>query len=226
MVNSISSATGSSALAGLASNGASATSDVDFNTFLKLLVTQLKNQDPLNPMEGTEFTAQIATFSQLEQQINTNNKLESLLSQQSYGERALAVSYIGKEALVPSTTLSLGLNEQTESFAFDLADAAQNTVIQIRNEAGALVKEIDGSTAKGLNYVTWDGTNTAGELLPAGDYKVNVSATNADGKSISAKPHTYVAVNAVEADGGDISLILADNTRISFASVASVRGQE
>jgi flagellar basal-body rod modification protein FlgD len=86
--------------------GGSAASKVGFDTFLKLLTTQLKNQDPLNPLDGTQFTAQIAQFSQLEQQINSNNYLKTLSESRDYSIQAVATNYLGKEALVSGNKLT------------------------------------------------------------------------------------------------------------------------
>lgn len=202
----------------------SALAEVDFNTYLKLLVTQLENQDPLDPMDPNEMTAQIATYSQIEQQIKGNGYLEQMAAQTDMNERVLAVSYIGKEALVPSNDITLATDGGEVDFAFELQDASAATLVQIRDEEGQLIQELEGGAAQGMNYITWDGTDNAGDTVPAGSFTVTVTATDADGKVIQNTPHSYLAVAAVEAEDDTITLILEDETRVDFTDARTVRG--
>lgn len=195
---------------------------VTFDTFLKLLVAQLKNQDPLNPMQGTEFTAQIAQFSQLEQQINSNTYLQQLLKQRDYGEQTLATSYIGKTVLVPGDKMSKG-DTGDVTLGYSLEKAARDVKVSISNSDGTIVRTFDGDPKAGNHLVTWDGKDDNGDALPAGTYKITVKAFDADGKGVTANPYSLGKVDSVLNDSGTISLSLIDGRQVTMDDVMSVQ---
>lgn len=197
----------------------SALNTVDFNTFLKLLVAQLKNQDPLNPLDGTQFTGQIAQFSALEQQINTNNKLSELLEQRDFGQQTLANSYLGKVVLAPGETIAM--NGTTE-FGYTLDGKATKVDISIYNKDGKLVREVKGDGADGNHIVTWDGKDADGTALPAGNYTIKVKAADTDGKVVASKVLTYGKVASVLNDQGNASLILSDGRQTELGDILAV----
>lgn len=215
-VNSGSDASG--ALTGAAGNGLST---VDFNTFLKLLVAQLKNQDPLNPLDGTQFTGQIAQFSALEQQINTNNHLTKLLEQRDYGQMTLANSYLGKVVLAPGDTVALGKEGGTE-FAYQLGKTASSVTIEIVDKDGKVVRTETGDGATGNHIVTWDGKDDAGTAVGEGQYKIRVKAVDGDGKTIANTVLTYGRVASALNDNGNASLILADGRTAELEDILAV----
>ncbi|PZP38621.1 MAG: hypothetical protein DI585_06840 [Pseudomonas fluorescens] len=214
--NSTSNATG--ALTGAAGNGLST---VDFNTFLKLLVAQLKNQDPLNPLDGTEFTGQIAQFSSLEQQINSNNYLSKLLEQRDYGQQTLAVSYIGKVALAPGDTMAIG-KEGGGEFAYKLTTAAAAVEVNVYDKDGKLVRTTKGDTSEGNHIVTWDGKNDAGEQLAEGNYTVKVKAIDAEGKTLPSTVLTYGRVASVITENGTANIIMGDGRTVALGDILAV----
>lgn len=201
----------------------------DFNMFLKLLAAQLQNQDPLNPAEGTEFTAQIATFSQLEQQINSNKNLEELVKQNNFGAQSLAVSYIGKEALMAGGTITVSdpVVGQTEAtFAYKVDEAMRDTTVEIVNQFGQVVSSVSGNKTAGVHIIEWDGFNANGQAVPNGEYSLRVRGTTAASeKSVNLKGYTYGVVTEVESFGGVISLYSADGRTVNFDDVLSVRAQ-
>ncbi|MFZ2620245.1 MAG: flagellar hook capping FlgD N-terminal domain-containing protein [Alphaproteobacteria bacterium] len=202
--------------------------DLNFNTFLKLLTTQLQNQDPLKPMEGTDFTAQLAQFSQLEQQIKSNGNLEALVQARDYNAQTLAVSYIGKEVLAPVGSefapMKGALAEGGDmDFGYKLNDAVYQAKVEIRTTDGALVRTLQGGTTKGLNTLTWDGKNDDGKAVDAGNYNVQVSAIKADGTKVAHTLYNYAEVEAVAADGSDVTLNLVNGKKVSFDDVRQVR---
>ncbi|RYG58693.1 MAG: flagellar hook assembly protein FlgD [Alphaproteobacteria bacterium] len=206
------------ALTGPASGGLSG---VDFNTFLKLLVAQLKNQDPLNPLDGTQFTGQIAQFSALEQQINTNNYLSSILEQRDYGQMTLANSYLGKVVLAPGDTLAVGETGGAE-FGYKLDGTASSVNIEIYDAAGKVVRSQAGEGATGNHIVTWDGKSDLGEQVAAGQYTVRVKALDADGKVMTNSVMTYGRVASALNDNGSASLILADGRTAELDQILAV----
>ncbi|MDD9911522.1 MAG: flagellar hook assembly protein FlgD [Alphaproteobacteria bacterium] len=226
-VESVTSSSG--AITSIAGGGDSATANLGFDTFLKLLVTQLQNQDPLNPMDGTQFTEQMATFSQLEQQMQTNSYLEDISAARDYSAQTLAVSYIGKEALVPvgqefeNAAVSLP-EDGTVGFAYTLADTAYDVQIKVFNEEGDLVRQETGDNFEGVNAYVWDGKDSAGEQAEAGIYNVEITAVSKDGDKIAHRLYSYGEVAAVAADGaGSITLSLKDGREANFNDVLQVK---
>lgn len=194
---------------------------VDFNTFLKLLVAQLKNQDPLNPLDGTEFTGQIAQFSALEQQINSNNYLSQLVEQRDYGQQNLAVSYLGKVVLAPGETIALS-GEGGGEFGYILDETAAKVEISIYDGDGQLVRTVNGDTDEGNHIVTWDGKNEDGEQMEAGNYTLRVRAYDADDKVIANTTLTYGVVASVLNTDGEANLIMGDGRNVSLEDVLAV----
>ncbi len=219
------------ALTGIATGStqpANSAGDLGFDTFLKLLVTQIANQDPLNPMDGTEFTEQLATFSSLEQQMASNAHLEKLAEGEDFGEQALAVSYIGKDVLVPSgadnSPGKVTLTDQgTAEFAYHMKENVRSNQIEIRNAQGELVRTLDAENSKGIHNVVWDGQDEAGNTLPAGEYTVAVKPLREDGSKGDVQMYTFGRVDAVTAQKDDRSLNLQDGRNVAFDSVLQVR---
>ena len=189
--------------------------------FLNLLVAQLQHQDPLNPLEGTEFTAQLAQFTSLEQLNNINSNLESLQDYQASIKNAQAVDLIGKTVEAPGNTMSL-TNGSPTAFAFDLAQDAEYAAVNIYGPAGNYVRTIEtGPMAAGRQSGIWDGKNQQGSLLADGQYTYEVLATAGNGEAVTATPYVSSRVTGVNFDG-KIPQIMAGNYRISFDDVRQV----
>lgn len=212
---------GSDASGALTSAAGGGLSTVDFNTFLKLLVAQLKNQDPLNPLDGTQFTGQIAQFSALEQQINSNNYLSQLVEQRDYGQMTLANSYLGKVVLAPGDTVSVG-KEGGAEFAYKLDKTAQSVTVEIYDKDNKLVRTTSGDGTSGNHIVTWDGKDDAGVQVPEGQYTVKVTALDADGKKMTNTVLTYGRVASAMNDAGAVSLILGDGRTTELDDILAV----
>jgi len=153
--------------------------------FLKLLVAQLSAQDPLNPMDSREFTAQLAQFSALEQMTNVNSSLEDLLqAQQAMGNSSM-ISLIGKMVDVPGNAVNYTQGTST-NLTYSLGAEAASTKIAIYDSSGNLVKTLSGPGAEGGNLVTWNGLDDQGNAAASGLYTFKILATDADGKEVSA----------------------------------------
>jgi flagellar basal-body rod modification protein FlgD len=213
----------SGALSGLATGGNSALNNVNFDTFLKLLVTQLKNQDPLNPMDGTEFTGQIAQFSSLEQQIRGNDLLEKVAQAKDYSQQALAVGFIGREALIPGTEATMA--DGKLEFGYRVDEGATNVDIEILNSAGQVVHTIKGDATPGGHIASWNGKGPNGAVIAEdGTFKLRISANNVDGKKIPSATFTYGIVTEVTSDGkGTTSVGTMDGRTTDFENILSVR---
>lgn len=190
----------------------------DFDTFLLLLTTQLKNQDPADPMDSAEFTSQLVQFANVEQAIATNENLEKLLDMNSHSEISNAASYIGKyvEAKGDSSRLQNGV----AAFSYDLDAPAFEVEIVIKNDAGRIVYKGAGPTDAGKNDVLWDGTSNvdgSGDMMPPGTYHLSVVAKDARQERVEATTYSTGFISAVDiVDGqavyriGDIELSLDD----------------
>lgn len=209
------------AVAQSASGAASSAANLNFDTFIKLLTTQLQNQDPLDPMDGTAFTEQIATFSSLEQQIATNSHLEKLVGQDAFGAQSLAVSYIGKEALVPGSQSQLTDGEM--DFTYTMEKRSIFSEIKIVDSSGSIVKTLEGELDSGTHQVTWDGKNEDGEQLEDGKYTVFIEAAGADGNIVPVEIFSFAKIYAMESEGENINLVTDDGRSVNFNSVLQVR---
>jgi flagellar basal-body rod modification protein FlgD len=193
---------------------------LDRNAFLNLLITQLENQDPMSPLQDHEFVAQLATFSSLEQLESMSASLEASLLMDQSVNNALSTNLIGKEVLADGSRIRLG-SEGEPSFVVDLPAAADVTVL-IRDAQGNLVKRIPaGSLGEGQNTVEWDGTTEAGSRAEAGDYRIEVTATNADGNAVSAKVQVRALVTGIRFESGS-GYLVAGGQQIPLSSVLEV----
>jgi len=147
----------------------------DMDTFLNLLVTQLKNQDPLSPMDSTEFTNQIVQFAQVEQQINMNENLEAVLVASVKSQQAFAVNYI--DNFVEVETDKVMLQDGEAVFTYGLSTEAQKVTVNVKDLDGDIVRTFQGDRSAGLHKLTWDGTDEDGVQLEDGIYFLEVSAT-------------------------------------------------
>ena len=168
----------------------------DFDTFLGILVTQLNNQDPLEPMKSQEFTNQLVQFSTVEQAIATNTKLDQMLQAQAGNRASQAVNYIGKEVAIDGNQAQLQDGEA--NFAYTLEGQAQTVAVEITNAEGQVVRTLQGDTAAGRHDVSWDGTTQSGQQLPDGVYNIQVYAVDGDDKTVKATTETRGEVTGFE----------------------------
>ena len=167
-----------------------------FDTFLALLTTQLKNQDPLDPMKSSEFTSQLVQFAGVEQSINTNKKLDQLVQLQTSSQLNSAVSFIGKTVEVISDLLLLKDGAAKVSYGLD-RNAAQ-TIISITDQNGRAVRSVRGETDAGRHEFEWDGRDSNGLQVPDGVYGFSVVATDGDEETIETIAASFGRVTGVE----------------------------
>jgi flagellar basal-body rod modification protein FlgD len=163
-----------------------------------MLTTQLKCQDPLSPMDSSQFTNQLVQFSSVEQQINTNSNLEQLIKLQTANNTSSAIPYLGQTVEVAGS--SLPLQSGSAGYSYTLPSEATNCTIQIKDSNGNVVMSKSGETSLGRHEMAWDGTDSNGKQLDDGTYSVNVLATNADGTDVGATTTTYGQVTDITSD--------------------------
>lgn len=175
-----------------------------FDTFLSLLTTQLKNQDPLAPMDSNQFTQQIVQMTGVEQQLLTNDLLKKLVGNTSTGI-SQAVSMIGKEVRVESDTA--GLAGGQAQWIYTLDRAATDVKIEVIDPAGRIVHVAAPTrTGAGDHTLTWDGKEPSGATAPDGPYRLRVTATDSEGQAVPVATYIRGLVSGVEQRDGQTLL--------------------
>jgi len=191
----------------------------DYDTFLQLLCAQLENQNPLDPTDATQFTSQLVQYSNLEQQIATNDKLDSVLSSLSTSTLSSSVGYLGHvvEAEGDSVTVqSDGTVDAT--WGYDLDSAASSVTLTITDSSGNTVWSGTGETASGSHSLEWDGTDSDGNAVDAGTYTLTVTALDSSGNAIDTTTSIKGTVTAVDSTDGTTTLELG-GTSVSLSDI-------
>ena len=189
--------------------------------FLNMLIAQLQHQDPLNPTEGTEFTAQLAQFSSLEQLNNINDSLQNMGQFQASLIDSQAVSYIGKEITAEGNSMQLESGRPVECH-FELEANAALAAISVYDASGGFVTSFEtGPLNSGRQSVAWDGMDTNGNSAPAGLYRFEVQALDADNQDVRVTPLISSVVTGVSFQGQTTSLI-TDLQTIAIDDVIAV----
>ncbi len=189
--------------------------------FLQLLTAQLTNQDPLSPMENEQFVAQLAQFSNLEQMIAVNERLESMAMTQLSQSSASAVNFIGKDVRAMADWVDYdGVNATDVNF--ELLGTAAETNLTIEDEDGNVVRTVQlGQRSDGSHSWEWDGLNNNGEQVDAGTYTVTLTAKDESGTNVNGYTESLARVTGISYESGYAELMLGDH-RISLADVVEV----
>lgn len=203
-----------------ATANASAQLAEDFDDFLVLLTTQLQNQDPLSPMDSTEFTNQLVSFAGVEQQINMNSKLDSLVSLGLGDSFSTALNYVGLDISYLSSEMYYdGASPVPISYAID--GESVDTSIHIYNEGGDLVYSQKVSDDDNVEDFVWDGTTTSGQKAGPGTYSVRVDALDAQNNALDTSTVVTGHVGGIETQGG-ITFLLVGERAVSLGNVINV----
>lgn len=162
--------------------------NLDKDAFFKLMLAQMKNQDPTNPMKSHEMAAQLANFSSLEQMQNMNKTLEELKNAQKPSENFQALNLIGKAVAGDSSKVVRGPNDREHDFRFALPMEATEVSVKVRDADGTVVRSYNlKGLKKGDNKLTWNGEDEKGMKAPAGEYQFIAEAKTGDGKKLGIK---------------------------------------
>lgn len=192
----------------------------DLSQFLNLLTTQLKYQDPLSPMDSTEFTAQLAQFASVEQGIATNKNLESLIGLTQASQISTGVSYIGR-TIEAETNIGALVNGRAD-FLYNLPKSAASSVLTVRDANGNVVYTKPAETTAGSHKFTWDGRDTNGTRLPDGPYSVSIAAKDAKNEAITVATRMLGRVEGVVTSEGSVSLLVG-GVAIPLDKIVSVK---
>lgn len=194
------------------------------NQFLTMLVAQLQNQDPLNPMDGTDFTAQLAQFTSLEQQFQMNDNLASIQAALAAGEKGTVIDYIGKTVKTTNNTI-LTEDGQADSGVYTLSDRADVT-IHIYNDQGVEVRKVYKGWQDADEYeVSWDGRDNSGDPVSDGTYTFDIEAKDEQGLFVSYNAYTTGEVTGVTYKTGIPYLMVGDRV-VSPSSIVEVTKTE
>lgn len=207
------------AAASTTSSSASAFSSLagNIDTFLTLLTAQLRNQDPLKPLDTEKFTSQLVQFASVEQSIKTNSHLEALIALQGASDRQSALSFIGREAEVASDRAML--SERGASWAYTLPSDARALSLSVIDAKGAVVARSVGAAVAGAHEFSWNGTTLEGGIAAPGVYRLQVDALGADGAKIEPEIRSRARVTAASFGEGEPKL----ETSIGIIELAQIR---
>ena len=193
----------------------------DFDTFLKMLTVQVQNQDPLNPVDSTDYATQLATFSSVEQQVQTNDLLRAIGG--TLGGNALQEmsGWIGMEALVRAPVLFTGAPVAIRP---DYAEEADAGALVVRNSDGDVVQRFDLTTDQ--TEVFWGGADETGAPLPTGVYRFEIESYKDEALIDTRQAQAYSRISEVRKDGDSVVLRMADGTETSPDLVDALRAPQ
>jgi len=188
--------------------------------FLTLLVAQLQNQDPLSPDDPTEFTAQLAQFSSLEQLFTLNESMNNLVASNAGSDRLATLGTIGKEVAYHGADLKfagepIDIGYQLDGPATDVTLALQQNGVTVATLKGTDLTE-------GSHFITWDGLTEKGEIAPVGDYKIVISAKAVDGESVGVAPIIKSEVTGVDLEGESGGILITQAGSVKFNEILGV----
>jgi flagellar basal-body rod modification protein FlgD len=191
--------------------------------FLKLFITQLQNQDPLNPMDGTEQISQLAQLTQVEQSYNTNSNLQSIVNALGASSALSAISFVGSEVTAAGSQVSL-TEGAPANVTFTVPKSAEQVSVNILNINGEVVRTLNGGvTAAGESTLAWDGKDANGTQLPAGIYSVAVTGVDAAGNTFAGSPFVRGTVEGINFSGSSPLMNIA-GLEIPFSDLLRVKG--
>jgi flagellar basal-body rod modification protein FlgD len=192
----------------------------NFETFLTLLTAQLRNQDPLSPMDTKDFTNQLVQFTGVEQQLRTNDLLSSLTEVSKTSAGATAVAYLGKDA-VAATDLAGLPSGGNATWTYEMPREAANMTIRVLDQTGRVVATAEGPKAAGTRTFEWDGKTMSGAAAAPGTYRLQIDATGSDGRVIGATISQRGPITGVDLSGAQ-ALVTIGGANVPLATVRSI----
>lgn len=221
LLNTINGASSSSSGSSTSSTGTSPT-DMQ-TTFLRLLTTQLQNQDPTNPMDSSQMTSQLAQINTVTGISQLNTTLTSLASQLSAGQNAQASLLIGQNVLVPGSTTTVA-SGASSGFGVTLGSNMSDVTVTVKNSSGQVVNTLDlGAQQAGTIPVTWKPVDSSGNTLPDGAYTISASGTDSSGATSTQTTLTGAQVQSVvQQTGGGTGLLLSNGSTVDSTKVVAI----
>ena len=193
--------------------------DKNYDTFLKMMTTQIKNQDPLNPMSADQLAVQLATFSGVEQQTKTNDLLAQLLGQSALTGMGQMVGWVGKEARIAAPAYFDGSTPVTLSP--NPAQAATKVVLVVTDQSGAEVSRTE--LPLGTNEYAWQGRDAQGNVLPKGVYKLSLESWQGDKVLDTSQIEHYAKISEIRSTSDGVSALLPGGVEALVAEITAIR---
>jgi len=192
-----------------------------YSQFLTLLTTQLKNQDPLDPADSSEFTNQLVQFSQVEQQILGNEKMDTLLSQINNTQIGQSLGYIGKDVFYKGNSIYAETGDSTK-IGYAIDGAPVKSSIHIYDKDSNLIRTISLPSGTISGNISWDGKDDSGNAVPTGTYTLTLDSLDATGGALKSYTGVPGHVEGVETTDGVLYLALKGDSRIDATNVLSI----
>lgn len=190
--------------------------------FLNLLVTQLKNQDPLQPVDNQQFVAQLAQFSQLQQSTQQVTLLQQLITAQTANEQYSLLPLIGRQVDVAGSLIQL--NSGPVTFNYSLAANASSVSVTIMNASNQAVRVLNlGAQSAGTQQVQWDGLDQNGIQVQPGTYRYAVSAVDNSGNTVAATTSSLITVSGIQPNAGQAPSLLAGDQVVDPSTILAIR---
>ena len=193
--------------------------DKNYDTFLKMMTTQIKNQDPLNPMSADQLAVQLATFSGVEQQTKTNDLLAQLLGQSALTGMGQMVGWVGKEARIAAPAYFDGSTPVTLSP--NPAQGATKAVLVVTDQGGAEVSRTE--LPLGTNEYAWQGRDAQGHVLPKGVYTLNLESWQGDKVLDTSQIEHYAKISEIRSTSDGVSALLPGGVEALVAEITAIR---
>lgn len=195
---------------------------MDKDSFMKMMLAQMRHQDPTNPMQSHELAAQLAQFSSVEQLQNVNKTLDSMAAAQKPAESFQALNFIGKAVSGDSSKITRVKGDKDHDFSFTLPDEAKESKIRVRDPNGEVVRTVDLKTLKkGENKFTWNGLDDRGNPVPAGDYQLFIEATGASGAKLAVKTQFEGVITGLSY-GAEGPVLMVGNQTVKLKDVKKI----
>ena len=195
--------------------------NLDKDDFLKLFVTQLQHQDPMNPDDGAEMASKLAQFNSLEQMLNVNTTLNKMVDEQKTDRSLQMINYVGKEVGIDGGRLRLAEGKHGPA-SFDLKGPSEKTLLQVRDANGLTVREVNlGSMDSGPHEVQWDGLDKNGQRAGDGVYSYFVSAVSKEGQEIPATIKSNAKILGIDTKA-EKGAVYTDFGKVSLDEIATV----
>lgn len=193
----------------------------DFETFLKMLTVQMQNQDPLNPIESTDFAVQLATFSGVEQQVRTNDLLDAMSAQLGAMNMSELAGWVGMEA---RAVASAWFSDSPLTLQPDPASGAERAYVVVRDASGAMVDRVEIPVSD--ESIQWAGVDSSGQPLPPGLYTFHLQSFSQDKIIADEQMSVYSEVVEARAENGQIVLVLAGGEELAASDVEALRSPQ
>jgi flagellar basal-body rod modification protein FlgD len=197
----------------------------NFNNFLRLLTTQMQNQDPTKPMDTNEMTQQLVQFANVEQNIGTNSRLDKLLKLQQSGSASTQLAYLGRTVVYEGDEFQYTQGMTAAPLGYELDTASKATRIDILDSSGRIIRSMDGETTAGTRHVVnWDFKDDSGNAVQPGTYKINIAPKGEKTDDIiKTKTFTFGTVSGIDNSKDGEMLLSVNGKSLPWSDIESVR---